>query len=59
VNVNAIDKHLEEKLFKHLGKLRRKIDWIGDRELRHKLDEHATAIYNILKDATELSGNDK
>jgi len=54
-----IDKHLEEKLFKHLDKLRKKIDWIGDRELRQKLDEHATAIYKIIKEATESSGNDK
>ena len=45
-----IDKHLEEKLFKHLDKLRRKIDWIGDKELRHKLDELATEIHNIIAD---------
>jgi hypothetical protein len=54
-----IDTHLEEKLFKHLDKLRKKIDWIGDRELRQKLDDHATAIYKIIKEATESSGNDK
>ena len=51
-----IDKHLEEKLFKHLDKLRRKIDWIADRELRHKLDELATEIYVLIKDNSE-SGN--
>lgn len=48
-----IDTHLEEKLFKHLNKLRKKIDWIGDKELRQKLDEHATAIHNIIKENTE------
>ena len=48
-----IDKHLEEKLYKHLGKLRKKIDWIGDKELRQKLDEHATAIHNIIKEAVD------
>ena len=48
-----IDKHLEEKLFKHLDKLRKKIDWIGDKELRQKLDEHATAIHNIIKENTK------
>ena len=47
-----IDKHVEEKLFKHLDKLRRKIDWIADRELRQKLDDHATSIYNIIKENT-------
>jgi hypothetical protein len=48
-----IDTHLEEKLFKHLNKLRKKIDWIGDKELRQKLDDHATAIHNIIKENTE------
>lgn len=51
-----IDKHLEEKLFKHLDKLRKKIDWIGDKELRQKLDGHATAIHNIIKEAVNQSG---
>lgn len=48
-----IDKHLEEKLHKHLEKLRKKIDWIGDRELRQQLDEHATEIYTLIKNNTE------
>ena len=50
-----IDKHLEEKLFKHLDKLRKKIDWIGDKDLRQKLDEHATEIHNIIKEAVNQS----
>jgi hypothetical protein len=48
-----IDKHLEEKLYKHLEKLRKKIDWIGDKELRQKLDEHATEIYRLINENIE------
>lgn len=54
---NKIDKHLEEKLFKHLDKLRKKIDWIGDKDLRQKLDEHATAIHNIIKETVNSAEN--
>ena len=42
------DKLLEEKLLKHLDKLRRKIDWIGDKQLRQTLDEHATEMYKLI-----------
>lgn len=55
---HKIDKHLSEKLNKHLSKLRKKIDWIGDRELRQKLDELATELYVRIRDESEPTKND-
>lgn len=44
-----LDTDLKDELLKHLNKLRRKIDWIGDKQLRQQLDEHATGMYNLIK----------
>lgn len=46
--MNKIDDILQEKLLKKLDKLSKKIDWIGDRDLRAKLDYHATEIHKLI-----------
>lgn len=50
-----IDVLLQEKLFKRLDKLRRKIDWIADKSVRQQLDELATQMYNIITENSEES----
>lgn len=45
-----IDKHLEDKLKEKLSKLLKKIDWIGDKELRQKLEYHALEIGKLIKE---------
>lgn len=42
------DDVLKEELLKRLHKLRREIDWVGDKDLRQALDEHATHMYRLI-----------
>jgi hypothetical protein len=47
-NMKLIDDILQEKLLKKLDKLNRKIAWVGDRELRQKLDYHTVELYKLI-----------
>lgn len=53
-NMKKIDDILQEKLLKKLDKLNKKIAWIGNKDLRGKLDFHATEMYKlIIQDSNE------
>ena len=47
-NMKLIDDILEQKLLKKLDKLNKKIAWVGDRELRKKLDYHTVELYKLI-----------
>lgn len=46
--MKLIDDILQEKLLKKLDKLNKKIAWVGDRELRQKLDYHTVELYKLI-----------
>lgn len=46
--MKPIDPILEEKLLKRLDKLNRKIAWVGDKELRQRLDYHVVEMYKLI-----------
>ncbi len=58
-NMKLIDDILQEKLLKKLDKLNKKIAWVGDRELRQKLDYHTVELYKLITSKNETTTLEK
>ena len=43
--MNTKSKTMDDRTLQLLKDVRRLVDWIGDREIRHVIDVHLTAIY--------------
>ena len=44
------DKELQKEMLKKISKLRRLNDAIGERSLRHAIDEHLTRVFLLVRD---------